>query len=143
MSPSDKRIKKKLEDDYELLCKGLTSSPDEKMGIVLVTGASGYIGGRLVYELLGRGYKVRAMVRAASPEYKERWPKAEIVVADALHKDSFVNFRSVYIDTELFCVKRLPEKIACVKHRLGRNTTDVKTCSAEIFLFDNTNLSSA
>jgi len=54
------------------------------MGKILVTGASGYIGGRLVPELLARGYQVRAMVRAASPEHEARWPRAEIVVADAL-----------------------------------------------------------
>ncbi|MDI6808065.1 MAG: SDR family oxidoreductase [Candidatus Eisenbacteria bacterium] len=54
---------------------------------MLVTGASGYIGGRLVPELLARGYRVRVMVRAASPVYKERWPEAEIAVADALEID--------------------------------------------------------
>jgi len=52
--------------------------------MVLVTGASGYIGGRLVPELLARGYRVRVMVRAQSPEYHERWPDAEVVVADAM-----------------------------------------------------------
>jgi uncharacterized protein YbjT (DUF2867 family) len=58
------------------------------MGKILVTGATGYIGGRLVPELLARGYRVRVMVRAASEEFKDRWPGAEIVVADALNGDS-------------------------------------------------------
>ena len=58
------------------------------MGKVLVTGASGYIGGRLVPELLARGYHVRAMVRVASPVYGTRWPSAEIAVADALQPES-------------------------------------------------------
>jgi len=58
------------------------------MGRILVTGATGYIGGRLVPELLARGYQVRVMVRAASPEHKQRWPDAEIVVADALDLQS-------------------------------------------------------
>ena len=58
------------------------------MGKILVTGASAYIGGRLVPELLARGYQVRAMVRAASPVYGARWPTAEIVVADALEPES-------------------------------------------------------
>jgi uncharacterized protein YbjT (DUF2867 family) len=49
-----------------------------------VTGASGYIGGRLVPELLARSYAVRAMVRTLSPAYYKRWPRAEIVAADAL-----------------------------------------------------------
>ncbi|NTU49181.1 MAG: NmrA family NAD(P)-binding protein, partial [Syntrophobacteraceae bacterium] len=36
------------------------------MGPVAVLGATGYVGGRLVPELLRRGYRVRALVR--SPE---------------------------------------------------------------------------
>ncbi len=67
-----------------LFCHDLPSEPQPGIGKVLVTGASGYIGGRLVPELLARGYQVRVMVRAASPEYEERWPDVEIVVADAL-----------------------------------------------------------
>ncbi|MHC4984916.1 MAG: SDR family oxidoreductase [Planctomycetota bacterium] len=72
----------------ELFCHDLPSTSQPEIGKVLVTGASGYIGGRLVPELLARGYQVRAMVRAASPEYQTRWPGAEIVVADALQPES-------------------------------------------------------
>lgn len=69
----------------DLFCHDLPSRPKpNEIGTVLVTGASGYIGGRLIPELLARGYKVRAMVRSESPEYKTRWPDAEIAVADAL-----------------------------------------------------------
>ena len=68
----------------ELFCDDLPSSPQPSIGRILVTGASGYIGGRLVPELLARGYQVRAMIRAPSPEYQARWPGAQIVVADAL-----------------------------------------------------------
>ncbi len=57
------------------------------LGTVLVAGATGYIGGRLVPELIGRGYKLRVMARAESPEHAERWPDAEVVVADALDED--------------------------------------------------------
>lgn len=67
-----------------LLCDELSSRPQPNLGTILVTGATGYIGGRLVPELLGRGYKVRIMVRETFPSQKERWPDAEIVVADAL-----------------------------------------------------------
>jgi uncharacterized protein YbjT (DUF2867 family) len=62
----------------------LPSSPDPKIGKILVTGASGYIGGRLVPQLLARGYQVRALVRKASPEYNGLWPQAEVVAADVL-----------------------------------------------------------
>ena len=62
----------------------LPTSPDPKIGKILVTGASGYIGGRLVPQLLVRGYQVRAMVRRDSPEFYELWPGVEIAVADAL-----------------------------------------------------------
>jgi uncharacterized protein YbjT (DUF2867 family) len=62
----------------------LPSSPDPKIGKILVTGASGYIGGRLVPQLLARGYRVRALVRGASPGYGSLWPQAEIAVADVL-----------------------------------------------------------
>ena len=82
-----------LSDDYpslqtpeadSLFCHDLPSQPLIGMGKILVTGASGYIGGRLVPELLARGYKLRVMVRAPSPGYRELWPDIEIVAADAL-----------------------------------------------------------
>ncbi len=65
-------------------CQELPTTPRPEIGTVLVTGATGYIGGRLVPELLARGYRVRLMVRRESPEELQRWPTAEIVVADAL-----------------------------------------------------------
>ncbi|MCP5106939.1 MAG: SDR family oxidoreductase [bacterium] len=70
-----------------LFCHDLPTTPTLGIGAILVSGASGYIGGRLVPELLARGYRVRVMVRADSPEYGERWPGAEIHVVDALDKE--------------------------------------------------------
>ena len=70
--------------DHDLFCHDLPSKPLAAVGKVLVTGASGYIGGRLVPELLARGYSVRIMVRAPSPVYHEHWPQVEVVAADAL-----------------------------------------------------------
>jgi uncharacterized protein YbjT (DUF2867 family) len=72
----------------DLFCQDLPTRPRPDLGTILVTGATGYIGGRLVPELLYRGYTVRVMVRESSPEHKNRWPGAEIVVADALISDS-------------------------------------------------------
>ncbi len=51
---------------------------------ILVTGASGFIGGELIPELIARGYKLRIMVRSNVAMYRERWPSVEVVVADVL-----------------------------------------------------------
>jgi uncharacterized protein YbjT (DUF2867 family) len=82
------------EEHYEFLkppwknrnffCYNLPSEPMPDIGTILVTGATGYIGGRLVPELLVRGYRVRVMVREGLPVYNETWPDAEVAVADAL-----------------------------------------------------------
>lgn len=69
-------------------CDELKSSPKPEKGIILVTGATGYVGGRLVPELLRRKYKVRVMVRSYSKDYELRWPGAEIIQADALNRES-------------------------------------------------------
>lgn len=76
--------------DEALLCDDLPTQPLAGLGTVLVAGATGYIGGRLVPELLARGYRVRVMVRAESPGLRERWPGAEVVVADALDESELV-----------------------------------------------------
>jgi len=72
----------------DLLCTGLSSTPCPEVGPILVTGATGYIGGRLVHELLARGYKVVAMVRRNADEYSKRWPEVTVVQADALKPET-------------------------------------------------------
>ena len=74
--------------DEALFCHDLPTEPALEAGLVLVTGATGYIGGRLVPELLARGYRVRVMVRQEHPVHKQLWPGAEIAVADALAIES-------------------------------------------------------
>ncbi len=74
-------------DPNELLCTNLLTKPKPEIGTVLVTGATGYVGGRLVTELLARGYKVRVMARVFTKDLKNRWSDAEIVIADALKPD--------------------------------------------------------
>jgi len=78
------------QDQTDLLCTELQTVPRPEMGKILVTGATGYIGGRLVPELLARGYQVRVMARADKEETEERWPEAETVVADALFPEQLL-----------------------------------------------------
>ncbi len=71
--------------DNDLFCRDLPTIPMPAMCRILVTGASGYIGGRLVPELLIRGYRVRVMIRGDLRGHIGRWPDAEVVVADAFN----------------------------------------------------------
>jgi uncharacterized protein YbjT (DUF2867 family) len=53
--------------------------------LILVTGVTGYIGGRLVPRLLAEGYRVRCLVRDAKRLYGYPWlDQIEIVEGDAL-----------------------------------------------------------
>jgi uncharacterized protein YbjT (DUF2867 family) len=58
---------------------------------ILVTGATGYVGGRLVPLLLGSGYRVRAMSRSLQKLQARPWanhPHMELIKADALDAES-------------------------------------------------------
>jgi uncharacterized protein YbjT (DUF2867 family) len=56
--------------------------------LVLITGATGYIGGRLLAALAGKGYRLRCVARR--PEYlRERVPPdVEVIGGDVLHPES-------------------------------------------------------
>ncbi len=55
---------------------------------ILVTGATGYVGGRLVRRLVESGYKVRVLVRDKTRLQGKPWAeKVEIVEGDALKAD--------------------------------------------------------
>lgn len=71
----------------QLLCDDLPTQRKLNLETVLVAGATGYIGGRLVPELIARGYRVRIMVRRESEEMQLLWPEVEVVIADALCED--------------------------------------------------------
>ncbi len=110
-----------LSDD--LFCGGLPSKFQPNIGRILVTGASGYIGGRLVPELLARGYKVRIMVRGISPEYSALWPDSEIAVADARNIEQL---RTAFkdIDTAYYLIHSLrlgPKEFASADMQAARN----------------------
>lgn len=60
---------------------------------ILVVGATGYVGGRLVPLLLENGYRVRAAGRSAEKIACRPWsshPELEIVEADVLDRDSLI-----------------------------------------------------
>lgn len=66
---------------------------------ILVTGATGYIGGRLVPRLIEKGYNVRCMVRDVS-RVEGRWKGVEVVHGDVHEhesiKDAFKNIDVAY-----------------------------------------------
>ena len=58
---------------------------------ILVTGATGYVGGRLVPALLDAGYRVRAMGRSLDKLGCRPWahhPRIEMARGDVLDRDS-------------------------------------------------------
>ncbi|MCY3543330.1 MAG: SDR family oxidoreductase [Chloroflexi bacterium] len=59
------------------------------IGTILVTGATGYIGGRLVSRLLEEGCRVRVLVRSEARVLSRPWiGQVEVVVGDALDSES-------------------------------------------------------
>jgi len=64
------------------------SSRPAKPMRVLVTGATGYIGGRLVPRLLAKGHLVRCLVRNPSRLAGYSWPGVEIVPGDIGEPDA-------------------------------------------------------
>jgi uncharacterized protein YbjT (DUF2867 family) len=75
-----------LPGPQDLFCTDLPTRPQPGIGKILVAGATGYVGGRLVPDLLSRGYSLRVMVRNRVFD-TDKWPNTEVVVADALKED--------------------------------------------------------
>jgi len=64
---------------------------DKKDSLILVTGATGYIGGRLVPRLIENGYPVRCLVRDNNRLLGRPWlEQVEIFEGDALIEDSLI-----------------------------------------------------
>jgi len=73
------------------------------VGLILLTGATGYIGGRLLAALEDRGYRVRCMARR--PEYLEPkvGPDTEVVRGDVLDPES-LRWACENVDTAYYLV---------------------------------------
>ena len=126
-------------EQCDLFCQDLPSNPVPSLGRVLVTGATGYIGGRLVPELLERGYRVRAMVRAPSGEHAARWTDAQIVAADAGDPESLRNaLRDVhtayYLIHSLLLARREFEAIELTHARNFRQAAEAAGVQRIIYL---------
>jgi uncharacterized protein YbjT (DUF2867 family) len=88
---------------------------------VLVTGASGYVGGRLVTELLARGHRVRCAVRDVRKLDEASWrDEVEVVRADI---SGDLTVAMSHIDVALFLVHSIGEGADWVarEHALAEN----------------------
>lgn len=93
-------------EELDFFCDELATKPCPETGLVLVTGAAGYVGGRLVPELVRRGYRVRAVARAGARDYRAKWPGAEWVEADAL-KPETLDRALAGVDTAYYLIHSL------------------------------------
>src|ERR1043166_6450232 len=94
--------------------------------LILVTGATGYVGGRLVPRLLEAGYRVRCLIRDPLRMQGRAWAKqVELVQGDVLDPQS------------LAAVMRDVEVVYYLIHSLGsgsdfteRDTMAARSCAA-------------
>lgn len=82
----------------------------KKSPLCLVTGATGYIGGRLISDLLAKGYRVRVLARNAGRLKDHTWiNKVEVVEGDAF--DTKVIERALKdVDVAYYLMHSLMEK---------------------------------
>ena len=71
------------------MISNLNTSSTEKNKLILVTGATGYVGGRLIVRLLEEGHPVRVLARDPARLQGRPWlDQVEVMQADALQPES-------------------------------------------------------
>ncbi|MBY4574922.1 nucleoside-diphosphate sugar epimerase [Gordonia paraffinivorans] len=97
----------------------------------LVTGATGYVGGRLVPRLLDRGHRVRALARTPSKLSAAPWTddaNAEVVKGDLSDRDSLVAaFEGVDVVYHLVHSMSTAGDFAAEERRSAENVVDAAT----------------
>lgn len=98
---------------------------------ILVTGASGYVGGRLVPCLLRERHRVRCFVRDAEPLRARPWSEdVEVVVGDALDADTIPRAMED-VDAAYYLIHSLASGEEAFAERDRRAATNFRTAAEE------------
>lgn len=108
----------------DLMSVKVRKKPNGENATCLVTGATGYIGGRLIRELLNAGYKVKVFARFPDRLRDLAWySKVEIISGDALNANDVLNAMKD-VDVAYYLLHALNK---------GNEFVDIETKMAQIF----------